>query len=220
MTNFYTQNGWEGSNYKCGMRLTDIAANVRDYIKKEFTGMGLKFNVFTEQDTSLYVCLVEAPYEKIFTEEWTQKHPREASYETTCQHAHLEGVLIPELYAVFDKIQTFVLSYVRDDSNGMIDYFDRNFYDHYYVGNWKSDKMYRYVPLKEKAPQPEVNPINADSIKLIDYSARAVAVIGDTKPIKETLKKLGGKFNSRLTCGAGWIFSKKKESELKAALYL
>lgn len=32
------------------------------------------------------------------------------------------------------------------------------------------------------------------------------------------LKELGGKWNSRLTCGAGWIFSKSKEAALKAAL--
>lgn len=43
-------------------------------------------------------------------------------------------------------------------------------------------------------------------------------VIGDTKPIKDTLKQLGGSFNFRLSCGAGWIFSKKRLQEVKEAL--
>lgn len=55
-------------------------------------------------------------------------------------------------------------------------------------------------------------------INIIDYSAKAIAVIGDTKPIKDKLKELGGKFNFRLTCGAGWIFPKTKLSDLEALL--
>lgn len=38
------------------------------------------------------------------------------------------------------------------------------------------------------------------------------------KAIKDTLKELGWRFNPRLRDGAGWIFSKRKESELKALL--
>lgn len=55
--------------------------------------------------------------------------------------------------------------------------------------------------------------------QLIDYSEKAVALVGDTKVIKEQLKQLGGRFNPKLSCGAGWIFSKKKENELRAMLY-
>ena len=41
---------------------------------------------------------------------------------------------------------------------------------------------------------------------------------GDTKAIKDLLKQLGGRFNSHLSCGAGWVFSKKAEGKLRAAL--
>lgn len=57
-------------------------------------------------------------------------------------------------------------------------------------------------------------------VEIVEYSEKAIAVIGDTKSIKDLLKSLGGSFNPRLTCGAGWIFSKKKEDELRAALAL
>lgn len=54
--------------------------------------------------------------------------------------------------------------------------------------------------------------------KIIDYSEKAIAVIGDTKEIKDSLKNFGGKYNPRLTCGAGWIFSAKKREEIEKFL--
>jgi hypothetical protein len=58
------------------------------------------------------------------------------------------------------------------------------------------------------------------NIELVEYSDKAIAVIGETKPLKDTLKSLGGRFNFRLKCGAGWIFPKAKTEEVKAALNL
>lgn len=53
---------------------------------------------------------------------------------------------------------------------------------------------------------------------LVEYSAKAVAVFGDTKSIKDELKAMGGRFNSHLTFNgkrlAGWIFSKSQEKQL------
>ena len=52
------------------------------------------------------------------------------------------------------------------------------------------------------------------NLSLVEYSAKSVAVIGDTKPNKDALKELGGKWNSRLRCGPGWIFPKTKVEEI------
>ena len=53
---------------------------------------------------------------------------------------------------------------------------------------------------------------------LVEYSAKAVAVFGETKSIKDELKAMGGRFNSHLTFNgkrlAGWIFSKAQEQQL------
>lgn len=67
---------------------------------------------------------------------------------------------------------------------------------------------------------PNIKPIESaqGEVNIIEYSERAIAVIGDTKPIKELLKSLGGSFNARLSCGPGWIFSKKKLEEVQTAL--
>ncbi len=51
-------------------------------------------------------------------------------------------------------------------------------------------------------------------IQIVDYSEKSFAVIGETKPIKDQIKELGGKFNFRLSCGPGWIFSKTKLEEV------
>ena len=70
-------------------------------------------------------------------------------------------------------------------------------------------------------PEPKQNKtetVDAKGVQIIDYSEKAIAVIGETRAIKETLKTLGGKFNRHLSCGAGWIFSKTKETTLREAL--
>jgi len=49
---------------------------------------------------------------------------------------------------------------------------------------------------------------------IVDYSEKAIAVIGETKPISEKLKGIGGRFNAKLSCGAGWIFPKTKKEQV------
>lgn len=61
---------------------------------------------------------------------------------------------------------------------------------------------------------------NLDDVKidLVEYSEKSYAVLGDTKILKDALKKLGGKYNSRLACGPGWIFPKTKYNSIKKTL--
>ena len=68
---------------------------------------------------------------------------------------------------------------------------------------------------EEKAGEgtPEASPFS-----IVDYSERAIAVIGDTKPLAAKFKALGGRFNPRLNCGPGWIFSKKQRDAVVAIL--
>lgn len=74
-----------------------------------------------------------------------------------------------------------------------------------------------YTKPEPKQREP-AKAIKTEGIQLINYSEKAIAIIGDTRAIKDTLKTLGGRFNARLTCGAGWIFSKAKELTLRNAL--
>lgn len=77
------------------------------------------------------------------------------------------------------------------------------------------------VEEKEVAAAPaatEPVKVVTGEVSIISYSEKAIAVIGDTKPIKDKLKELGGKWNNRLTCGPGWIFPKTKLETLTASL--
>lgn len=49
-----------------------------------------------------------------------------------------------------------------------------------------------------------------------DYSERSIVVRGDTKTYASELKQMGGKWNSRLKGGGGWIFPKKREDDVLA----
>lgn len=55
-------------------------------------------------------------------------------------------------------------------------------------------------------------------LTLVDYSEKAVAITGDTKAYKNELKAAGGRFNAKLSCGPGWIFSKKAVKALEAIM--
>jgi hypothetical protein len=56
---------------------------------------------------------------------------------------------------------------------------------------------------------------------VITYSDKAIAVFGDTKPLKDSLKRLGGRFNMHLKHGPsggslpGWIFQAKSRGAVE-----
>lgn len=76
--------------------------------------------------------------------------------------------------------------------------------------------------------KPEAKPVeitlkkvgNESELQLIEYSEKAVAIIGNTRDYVSKLKELGGRFNGKLKCGAGWVFSKKREQELRTVFSL
>lgn len=51
--------------------------------------------------------------------------------ESGCSHSGKEDVLTDNGNRIFETVQAIVTSYNHDQSNGMIDYFDRDIYDHY-----------------------------------------------------------------------------------------
>lgn len=82
---------------------------------------------------------------------------------------------------------------------------------------------------KVEAPEVEVIKINKRTInklglQYVNYSEKSFAIIGDTKPIKEELKTLKGRFNARLTVDgeqvAGWVFAKRNAEPVKKSLYI
>ena len=84
----------------------------------------------------------------------------------------------------------------------------------YTAGNEDNIHIGKSNPTSPNKPTSETK-VNC---QLVEYSAKAVAVFGETKVIKDELKAMGGRFNSRLTFNgkrlAGWIFPKSQEQRL------
>ena len=78
---------------------------------------------------------------------------------------------------------------------------------------WLSEQDFNDVKLamKEESQEAQGKP----QINIIDYSEKAFAVVGDTKAVKDQLKQMGGRFNGKLSCGAGWIFSNKSRADVE-----
>ena len=83
-----------------------------------------------------------------------------------------------------------------------------------------------FSPKEEPKEEPKIigESLKIENLELVNYSDKAVALFGDTKPIKDKLKALGGRFNPFLMNGgekmAGWIFAKTKQAELCQLLNL
>ena len=219
--NFYTANGWAGSNYDSKLSTKEIAAKVRSYAKKNFPGF--KFSVRSEWSMytdSLHIELKEGTCIP-FVE---GSRSAERGYMSTMNTVKgWEKDLTPEIFKVLDAVTTYASSFRYDDSDGMQDYYDTNFYlsikvgDEYKVIEPKAKKSSVKPERVEEAK--EVEAVTAEGLEIVDYSEKAIAVFGDTKAIKEQLKELGGRFNPSLNYNgekrAGWIFSKKSEEEVR-----
>jgi hypothetical protein len=70
--------------------------------------------------------------------------------------------------------------------------------------------------LEESKEYPVLATVNG--ISIVKYTEKSVAAIGETKAFKDAIKEVGGKWNSKLKCGPGWILSAKKLEALKTAL--
>ena len=80
------------------------------------------------------------------------------------------------------------------------------------------------APQRETEAQQPTTSVDLSTLNLeiVEYSEKAIAVFGDTKPIKNILKDLNGLFRANLTYKgerrAGWIYSKKQEQKVREAL--
>lgn len=150
---FYTQFGWEGSRYDCDLSLKEIAKIVRTYIKEKYPTY--KFSVrihYASMCQELTVVLKESPIEIYKTAEeaseedelafikkaerhglwnltsWTREVFESEYKKITEEHGNFYKIMNEATKAIIDDVDAFVNSYNYDDCDGMIDYFDVNFY--------------------------------------------------------------------------------------------
>lgn len=174
---FYTAFGWKGKNYDSNRTLKEIAAIVRAYVKEKYPTY--KFSIRTAYASmcqELHVDLKESPIEiyKSFKELTNEEKvslikKMEAnwlfkleSWNETELQAEFERIwnsngnfykcLNEATQAVREDVDAFVKSYNYHDCDGMIDYFDVDFY---YFGCIQNNGMdIKVVP---KAPRLKEN---------------------------------------------------------------
>lgn len=180
---FYTQNGWEGSRHDWNRSLKEIAQIVRTYVKEKYPTY--KFSVRTSYASmcqELHVDLKESPieiyktYDELTEDEkselwrkfmrnnlwtldcWTEAEQRAEFERLWSENGDFYKCLNEVTQAVIHDVDSFVNSYNYHDCDGMIDYFDVDFY---YFGCAQN---------------------NGDSIKIVPKTARIKNK--DTKPAK------------------------------------
>lgn len=219
--NFYTANGWAGSNYDSKLSTKEIAAKVRAFAKKNFP----EFKFSVRSDWSMYTDSMYIELKEGVCIPFVEgSRSAERGYMSTMSTVKgWENELTPEMFKVLDAVTTYASSFRYDDSDGMQDYYDTNFYlkikvsDEYKVIEPKAKKSSVKAEKVEEAK--EVEAVTVEGLEIVDYSEKAIAVFGETKAIKEQLKELGGRFNPSLNYNgekrAGWIFSKKQADKVK-----
>lgn len=126
---FYTQNGWRGENYDMSLTTKEITAKIREYVKKAYPDC--KFSVtFSSYSggSSIHVALVSGPYEALKT---NAKHIQVNHY-----YVEREDRLTDWAKAVIMDVNDVIKSYRFSDCDGMIDYYDVNFWYDLDVGKW------------------------------------------------------------------------------------
>lgn len=218
---FYNANGWAGTNYDSKLSTKEIAAKVRSYANKNFPGF--KFSIRTEWSMyadSLYIELKSGPCVP-FVE---GSRSAERGYMSTCSSVEpYKNELTPEVFKVLDAVTTYASSFRYDDSDGMQDYYDTNFYLNIKIGSGYQLTEPKAKKSSVKAEKVEVvESVAVEGLEIVDYSEKAIAVFGDTKAVKDQLKVLGGRFNPSLNYNgekrAGWIFSKKQADKVRELL--
>lgn len=232
---FYTANGWKGSNYEQGRTLKEIAQLVRQFIKEQFPTY--KFSVRTSYASmcqELHVDLKEAPC-KVYKdfEELTEEEKGAISYKATVNgvswnSAELKAeferiwetygsfyrVLSEQIQAAVEAVDGYVKSYNFEDCDGMIDYFHVNFY---YFG-CSTDNV-QFVPktariAKPAEPKPEEK--KADSLRVVFVPEfDGVEVYFPGKPAEATrtaLKAAGYRWHNKKQC---W-YARNTEQHLQA----
>jgi hypothetical protein len=132
-----------------------------------------------------------------------------------------------------EELERFITNFKEGSFDSMTDMYEYDSNKHEIIVEGHILQTYKYVSCKfieGSAPAPvltikqDTQTEKIEGLELVDYSEKAVAVFGNTKPIKDELKNLGGRFNPNLTKEGskvpGWIFSKNKLADLKNLLSL
>ncbi len=236
---FYTANGWKGSNYESGRPLKEIAQLVRQFIKEQFPTY--KFSVRTSYASmcqELHVDMKEAPckiykdYDELTEEDkhalilrmisnnifslisWTDAELKAEFERIWAERGDWYKCPSDQLKAAAEAVDGYVKSFNFNDCDGMIDYFDVNFY---YFGCLQNNaRDVKFVPKTARITEPKWEEKKAGFIRVkINPEFDGVEVYFPDKPSDETraaLKTAGYRWHSKKKC---W-YARNTEQNLQA----
>lgn len=221
---FYTQNGFKGRNYDSNLSTKDIAQRIREYVKTSYPDC--KFSITTHYASmcsEIRVALMSGPYAALTN---GKDHKGVNQY-----HVERDKELTDWARAVLLDVNDCIRSYHYDDCDGMIDYFNVNFYYDLAVGKW--DKPYTVTnnprkigtpkaeskvpaPVEANADQPQTAPAKLPALR-VEFNTEfdGIEVYFSSKPSQATrdaLKAAGYHWHSVKKC---W-FAKNTEAHLQA----
>lgn len=210
---FYTQNGWKGKNYSIDLTTTEISQKIREYVKKVYPDC--KFSVTTHYASmcsSIDVVLMSGPYAAT----------TDGSGRVDVNEYHIErsSNLTAWALAVLSDVNDFIKSYRWNDSDGMIDYFDTNFYYDISVGKYGKPYTVTSKPRKVAAPKSgskktESTPAALPAFRVeLNNDLDGIEVYFNSKPeqaTRDALKSAGYRWHSVKKC---W-YAKRSEERLQ-----
>lgn len=137
----------------------------------------------------------------------------DVDWVTTSRHITQDGVKKAASILGVNEANYLTHHYEGQYAHEAVSFIDKNRNSTYYDEFMRHMALHMDLSDKAKAPikakvQAKVTKQDVISgmVQILPYSDKSFVVVGDTKRIKDELKKLGGRFNSHLTCGCGWVF--------------
>lgn len=234
---FYTANGWKGSNYDSARSLKEIAQMVRKFTKDQFPGY--KFSVRTHYASmcqELTVEMLEAPCKvykefnelteedksnlltrmrrnNVFTlESWFDSDLESEFSRIWATDGDWFRCVSDQITATAEAVDSYVQSFNLEDCDGMIDYFHVNFY---YFGCLRDNGRHiKYVPATARIKAPE-NKTPSAGVTRVEFTPEfnGIEVYFSARPaesVRSALKSAGFRWHSVKKC---W-YNKNTENNL------
>lgn len=207
---FYTQNGFKGTNYSNSRTTKECAAEIRAYLKRAYPDC--KFSVTTHYASmcsEISVYLMSGPYVAL---------KRKDHWGLNQFYLERDQELTDWGKAVMIDVNDCIKSYHFSDCDGMIDYFDVNFYYSIGVGQWNKPYQINNKVKKLAGDAPKAKPeTDASGFLRVEFNQEfdGVEVYFPGKPSEETraaLKAAGYRWHSKKKC---W-YAKNTEKHLQA----
>ena len=202
---FYTQNGWKGDKYDRNLDIKTIAKLVREQLKKEFSDC--KFSVRKSEFSG--GCSLDVTIKETSKNIYADSNNNIINYQIgNAYHEELTSYgnkLITRVWEIIDQ-------YRFSDCDGMIDYFNTNFYPSLTLGEYgeavkvveKKQKTNKTTKKNTKKAETTVNKNDKNNFEIVEnIEKHGIELYFDSIPdadFRNLLKTNGFRWNRNKKC--------------------